>query len=103
VALCSTIAGIIIHLLTGLLNIGAMVYFILFFKDKEGIAGNPGKLYQMVVTPLAMGLVAIMSFILSIDQCRHAYYNNKKKQESQNTHYTAIEGGAIDDSDTDSD
>lgn len=102
VALCSNIAGIVLHILTALLNIGSMVYFIMFFQKRQGI-DKENKLYQLVVPPMAMGLVAIMSLILSIDQCRHAYHNSKKKQESKDTHYTALEGGKINDSDSDSD
>jgi hypothetical protein len=103
VALLSTVAGIVLHILAALLNIGAMIYFILFFKDRAGM-NLTDKMYQIVVPPLAMGLVAVMSLILSIDQCRHAYYNHKKKDEEKNTHYTALEGGVInDDSDPDSD
>jgi uncharacterized membrane protein len=101
VALCSTIGAIILHTLTALLNIGVIVYFVLFFKDRHGMS-KTDKLYQLVIPPLTMGLVAIMSLILSIDQCRHVYHNRKKQEESNNTHYTAIEG-KIDDSDTDSD
>jgi hypothetical protein len=103
VSLFSNIAGIVLHLLTGLLNIGNMAYFILFFQNRQGI-DKTKQLYQLVVPPLAMGLVAIMSLVLCIDQCRHAYYNSKKRQEDRDTHYTALEGGRInDDSDTDSD
>lgn len=101
VGLFGNIAGIVMHLLVGMMNIGYMTFFIMFFKSREGMDLS-GKLYQIVVPPISMGLVAIVSFILCIDQCRHAYYSSKKKQESHDTHYAALEGGKLLDSDSDS-
>ncbi|KAL0479697.1 hypothetical protein AKO1_007521 [Acrasis kona] len=99
---CSHIISIILHFTAAIFNIGVMTYFIIFFQSRAGM-DLTNKLYQLVVPPIIIACVAIGSIVLTLDQCRLAYYNRKKEHEESNTHYIAMKGGKMNDFDSDSD
>jgi hypothetical protein len=80
--LCTNIGGAVIHFLAFAMNVGCMAYYIVYFKSLKGEI----KSYQMVVPPLVMGLVAIVDFVLMVDQIRHLVASLRKKKEEKGTY-----------------
>jgi uncharacterized membrane protein len=59
-----------------------MAYYIVYFKSLPGI-DLTDKAYQIVVPPISMGLVAVFSAILMIDQVRKLIVYLRKRSKQQ--------------------
>jgi K+-sensing histidine kinase KdpD len=61
-----------------LLNIGAMVYYLLFVADRYSKTISKA---QHIVPPVVMGACAVASLILVVDCCRHFIVSRRRKDD----------------------
>lgn len=97
-----TLIGLFLHFGSALLNIGAVIYFLLYFNDRY--KNSFDNLAQQIVPAVVIGACALMSLICAIDSCRRFIIKKKEQYDrDRESPYRPLDQGSIPEDSSDSD